>query len=160
MRRRRARRDPATIAPAERRPEDWEALEEVDPSALLDLERRIARKLARHEVCGPMVLLLESMKPLSFIASQAMVVCQPAVQSVLEVKDYYTFRKLLEDRGRVEDLVRAIETEEEKRLARIHARRDRLRDSRVLTRSHAAWLAGRTRGDGGNRDGLAEQPRA
>jgi hypothetical protein len=151
---------PSTIPPAERRPEDWEALEEVDPAALINLEGRIARRVARYEMCGPMVLLLESMKPLSFIASQALVVAQPAVQSVLELKDYYTFRKLLEDRSRLEDLVRAIEVEEEKRLARIHAKRDRLADSRRVAASYAAWLAGRTLGDRGKRDGLAEHPRA
>jgi hypothetical protein len=158
--RRPARPDPSAIPPAERRPEDWEAIEEVDPLALVDLERRIARKVARHELCGPVVLLLESMKPLSFIASQALVVCQPAVQSMLEVRDYYTFRKLLEDRRRLEDLVRAVEAEEEKRLARIHAKRDRLRDARGVAGGYAAWLAARGRRDKGKADGLAKQPRA
>ncbi len=151
---------PDEIPPHLRTPADWEAIEEIDPAALDDLERRIARKVSRWEIGGPAVLVLESMKPVTYIASQALVVGGPLVQSLVEIRDYYTFRKLLENRDRVEELVQAIEAEEETRLGRAAARRARRGDSRALCRRYRAWLAGRGRRERGVRPGVAKQPRA
>lgn len=132
----------AGVSAPEPRPrtlEEWQAIEEIDPLALTELEGRIASKLRRWEMGGPAILLLESMKPVSWIASQVMAFAQPFTQAVLNAQDVYTMRKLLEDRKRLEELIQRIESEEESRLLRATSCR-RLRDgARGRAQRFLAW---------------------
>lgn len=85
-------------------------------------ERRIMDKVAAMVVdkglAAPAILFLESSKPLSFLASQAMVFLQPFVEAVLPAKDYRAFQQMLEKRENVERLLQRIEELEDERLDR------------------------------------------
>lgn len=78
------------------------------PEDLALLERVAARVVELHlEV--PAVLTLESVRPLSFVAGQAMVFFQPMVQALLRFDDYRRFAALLERRESLERLTSLIE---------------------------------------------------
>ena len=78
------------------------------------LERVAARVVElRLEVAA--VLALESVRPLSFVAGQAMVFFQPLVQALLRFDDYRRFAGLLEHRESLDRLVSLIERRAEAR---------------------------------------------
>ncbi|MCC6962444.1 MAG: hypothetical protein IT585_04250 [candidate division Zixibacteria bacterium] len=74
--------------------------------AILD---KAARKVVQWKMTVPAIMTLESVKPLNFIGSQAMVFFEPIVQSVFSIKDYETFRTMLERRETLELLLLRIE---------------------------------------------------
>ena len=88
------------------------------PGDLALLERVAARVVELHlEV--PAILTLESVRPLSFVASQAMIFFQPLVQALLRFGDYQRFAALAERRDALEALTALIERRaEESRAAR------------------------------------------
>jgi len=57
----------------------------------------------------PAIIFFESVKPMNFIGSQAMVFFEPIVQGLFEFKDYTTFRQALEKRTTLEILIQRIE---------------------------------------------------
>ncbi|MGB5106505.1 MAG: hypothetical protein WBP29_14935 [Candidatus Zixiibacteriota bacterium] len=77
-----------------------------DERALVD---RVAKKVVEWKMAIPAIMTLESMKPLNFIGAQAMIFFEPIVQSLLNLKDYDTFRAMLERRESVELLLLRIE---------------------------------------------------
>ena len=87
---------------------------EGDEALLLAVATRVVR--LRMEV--PAVLFLESMKPLSFVGSQAMVFFQPFAQSLFPWNQYERFTELLADRDNLERLTRLIEAEADAREVR------------------------------------------
>lgn len=84
-----------------------------DDNRLTDEELAVLEKVARKAVdrgwTVPSILFLESVKPLNYIASQALVFFEPIVQTLLNLKDYDTFRTALERRESVEVLIVKIE---------------------------------------------------
>ncbi len=82
-----------------------EALPE-DESRVLD---KLAGKVVEKGMTVPAILFLESVKPLNFIGSQAMVFFEPIVQTVFNIKDYDTLRQALEKRQTIEILLQKIE---------------------------------------------------
>ena len=96
------------------------------PEEPSEQERRIIEKTARRLVdmrmAAPAIFVLESMKPLSFVASQGLLFLQPIVESILTVPEYQAFQRMLENRENVERLLQRIEEMEDERLA---ARRTR-----------------------------------
>ena len=66
----------------------------------------------------PAIVFLESVKPLNYIGSQAMVFFEPIVQSLFNLKDYDTFRSALEKRQSVEIMIQKIEAYDVVALAR------------------------------------------
>jgi hypothetical protein len=94
------------------------------PPEHVALMERVATSLVVRGLAAPAIFVLETMKPLSFVASQALVALEPFVQSVLSVPDFTTFRELLEDRRNVERLLQRIEAlEDERQRAEGEARR-------------------------------------
>jgi hypothetical protein len=78
-----------------------------DDKQLLD---RLADSLARRRLVTPAIFLLESMRPLSFVASQAMVFFRPLLDAVLRRPETWDrLSALLARRGAVELLVRRLE---------------------------------------------------
>ena len=73
---------------------------------------RLARWLARRSLSVPAILFLESVKPLTFVGSQAMFFFEPMVKIFVGGAGYTRFARLMEDRGNVEVFLRAIETAE------------------------------------------------
>lgn len=70
---------------------------------------RAAKKVVEWRMTVPAILFLESVKPLNYIGSQALVFFEPLVQTVFSIKDYDTFRTALEKRESIEALLRKIE---------------------------------------------------
>jgi len=77
-----------------------------DENAVLE---KLAHKVVDRGMTVPAILFLESVKPLNYIGSQAMVFFEPIVQSVFNFKDYDTMRIALEKRETLEILLVKIE---------------------------------------------------
>ena len=76
------------------------------------LLERMARWLAERRLSVPAVLFLESVKPLHFVGSQALIFFEPMVKAVSSGKEYGRFASILESREGVESFLVLIETEE------------------------------------------------
>ena len=82
---------------------------------------KAAKKVVQWKMTVPAIIFLESVKPLNYIGSQALVFFEPIVQSVFSIKDYDTFRSALEKRESIEVLLHKIEA-----LDAVAYRRDKL----------------------------------
>ena len=72
----------------------------------------------------PAILALETSKPMTVIASQALVFFEPMIQTIFGFSDYRRFTTLVERRDVMETLIRRIETQaEQARAKRAEARR-------------------------------------
>ena len=69
---------------------------------------KIARKVIYWKMSVPAILFLESVKPLNYIGSQMMAFFEPFVQTLFSWKDYEDFRKMMEERGTIEILLKKI----------------------------------------------------
>jgi hypothetical protein len=73
------------------------------------LLERVAARVVELRLDVPAVLTLESVRPLSFVAGQAMLFFQPMVQALLRFDDYRRFAALLERRETLDLLTSLIE---------------------------------------------------
>ena len=84
-----------------------------DPALTPD-ERRVLERLADRVVElhmeVPAILTLETARPLSLVAGQAMTFFEPFVQAIFRVSDYRLYASLVERREAIELLARMIET--------------------------------------------------
>ncbi len=71
----------------------------------------------QRRLAAPAIFLLESSKPLSFIASQGLVFLGPFIDAAFEVPQYDAFCRMIESRENVEKLTRRIEELEDERLS-------------------------------------------
>lgn len=76
---------------------------------------RISGRIVRMGLAVPAIFFLESVKPLSFIGSQALVFFEPFVKAFLDIKSYDRFTELMEDRKNLERLITMIEGGEAER---------------------------------------------
>jgi hypothetical protein len=76
---------------------------------------RLARTVVDRQMAVPAVLLLESSKPLAFLGSQMLRFLEPSVRTLCDRPEYAVVTQILEDRDKVEHLLRRIETLEEMR---------------------------------------------
>ena len=77
-----------------------------DDLALLD---RLAARIVELRLETPAILTLESTRPLSLVAGQAMLFFEPFVQSVFRFTEYRRVAQLIERRDALETLTRRIE---------------------------------------------------
>jgi hypothetical protein len=70
---------------------------------------KLAQKVVQWRMAAPAILFLESVKPLNYIGSQAMVFFEPVVQTIFSFRDYDTLRAAMEKRECVEILLQKIE---------------------------------------------------
>jgi hypothetical protein len=91
---------------------------------------RIARAVVERQMTVPAIMLLESVKPLSFLGNQLLIFLDPIVSLVVTSRDYYAFVRMLDDRENLEKLLVAIEEEN----ARIDALRKAEKASRPKRR--------------------------
>lgn len=71
---------------------------------------KIADLVVRRGFTVPAILSLETVKPLNYIGSQAMVFMEPFVQAIFkDISKYNTFRRMMEQRDNVERLLQKIE---------------------------------------------------
>jgi hypothetical protein len=83
-----------------------EAVLSPEDGALLD---KIARKVADRGMAAPAIFFLESIKPLNFVASQAMIFFGPILTSFFSRPEYDRLAAILEDRRSIEALLTRIE---------------------------------------------------
>jgi hypothetical protein len=74
--------------------------------ALLD---RLAARIVELHLEVPAILALESGRPLSVVAGQAMLFFEPLVQSLFSFSDYRRYAAIIQRRESIEDLIRRIE---------------------------------------------------
>lgn len=86
-------------------PEGGDTLTEEEHAVL----EKLAHKTVDKGMTVPAILFLESIKPLNFITSQALVFFEPIVQSIFNFRDYDNLRTALEKRESIEILLRKIE---------------------------------------------------
>ncbi|HUT32088.1 MAG TPA: hypothetical protein VNE39_01295 [Planctomycetota bacterium] len=80
-----------------------------------ELLAQLALAIARRRMVGPAILFLESLRPLSYIGSQAMLFLRPFLTPLLNAERYDRLAEILERREGIEALVKAIERVSEKR---------------------------------------------
>jgi hypothetical protein len=91
------------------------AADEQPTARQRDLLQTVADKLIARRLEAPAILFLESLKPLSFLTAQGLIVLGPLLQPLLSVKDYDLLTESLENRDNLEWLIRRLEDAEEKR---------------------------------------------
>jgi len=93
----------------------------AEDQALLD---RLAARVVELRMEVPAILALETAKPMTVVASQALVFFEPLIQSVFRFSDYRRFTGLIERRDVMESLIRRVEDRaEQARTLRAEARR-------------------------------------
>ncbi len=83
----------------------------------------------------PAILTLESVKPLSFVGSQALYFFEPMVRAFVSVPDYERFAALVERRDTLETLLVKIEARDEATRAEERADKARRRAERDAERN-------------------------
>jgi hypothetical protein len=87
-------------------PPDGEALSADEQEILY----KISEFIVRRGFTVPAILTLESVKPLNYIGSQAMVFLEPFVHALFkDISKYNTLRRMMEKRDNVERLLQKIE---------------------------------------------------
>jgi len=74
-----------------------------------ELLRQLAVAIARRRMVTPAVLFLESLRPLSYMGSQAMIFLKPFLTPFFNPQRYDRLAEILERREGIEALVQAIE---------------------------------------------------
>jgi hypothetical protein len=74
-----------------------------------ELLDRIARQVVARRLTAPVILFLESMKPLSFLGGQTLLFFSPFVRVVVNTSSYDAFAEAMESRENVEYLIGLIE---------------------------------------------------
>ena len=80
-----------------------------------ELLEATAKAIVDRGLAAPAIFLLESSKPLSFVASQGLVFLGPFVDAALSVPHYDAFCRMMENRENVEKLIQRIEQLEDER---------------------------------------------
>jgi len=70
---------------------------------------RLAAKVVARQMAGPAILFLESVRPLNYIGSQALVFLRPFLEPFFNPADTRRLAQILERRAGLRALVRAIE---------------------------------------------------
>ncbi len=81
-------------------------LSDEERDAILE---RIAQGIVRRGMAAPAVLFLELNKPLSFVASQSLIVLTPFLAPFVGIENVHRYSRLLEKRENVELLIERIE---------------------------------------------------
>lgn len=76
---------------------------------------RLALAIARRRMVAPAVIFLESLRPLSYVGSQAMLFLRPFLTPLFNAASYDRLAEILERREGIEELVKAIERVDEDR---------------------------------------------
>jgi hypothetical protein len=87
--------------------------------------------VVRYRMTVPAILFLESVKPLSFIGSQAMYFFEPMVRALFAVPEYERFAAKMERRENIEALLVVIERRDDTERREEQERRKAARAARA-----------------------------
>ena len=79
----------------------------------IDLFEKLSNAITRRRLTTPAVLFLESVRPLNFIGSQAMVFFAPMVHALFTARQYDLIQQALEHRETIAWLLDLLEAKEE-----------------------------------------------
>jgi hypothetical protein len=79
------------------------------------LIEHLTEQISRWRLTMPAILLLQVTRPLSFIASQGLLLCQPLLSFVYDAPRVADYAELLADRASMDRLVTRLEEEEHTR---------------------------------------------
>jgi hypothetical protein len=82
------------------------------PERQKELLEKIADQIVKRKMTVPAIMFFESIKPLSFVGSQALVFLQPIIQAFLNRREYDEIVLMMEERENVEKLLCEIERQE------------------------------------------------
>ena len=85
---------------------EGEKLEDCDT----DLIRKLADYVVRRNMSVPAIMLLESVRPLNYVGSQAMVFFKPIISRFFTSAEYDKLTTILERREVIDLLIKEIET--------------------------------------------------
>ena len=105
-----------------KRPESPEPLPPTQEPTDEELIEKVAQEVVARHLAAPATFLLESSKPISFIASQGLVVLGPFVDAALDVPSYDAFVRMMEKRENLDRLLVRIEELEDDRLNKARVR--------------------------------------
>jgi hypothetical protein len=108
-----------------------------DEERILD---KLATKVVERRMAVPAIMFLESIKPLNYIGSQAMVFFEPIIQSIFNFKDYDTLRQALEKRETIEILLLKIEDMDAVTFAREKRIKKNMKQQKKSWRWYQRWL--------------------
>jgi hypothetical protein len=91
------------------------AEEEIPPERKRALIEKLAQEIVDRRLGVPAIMFLETVKPLSFLGSQALIFVEPIIQSIFSFKSYREITLMLENRENVELLMQEIEHRERDR---------------------------------------------
>ncbi len=86
---------------------------DIQPQKRTELISKFAQEIVDRRLAIPAIMFIETVKPLSFLGSQAMVFFEPIIQSVFAFKSYREISLLLENRQNLEILMQEIEKREQ-----------------------------------------------
>ncbi len=75
---------------------------------------KVLKTVIKRRLTAPVLFTLESCKPLSFLASQTLIVFEPIIRTVLSVADYEVFARAIGERDNIEWMIRQLEMVEER----------------------------------------------
>ena len=114
-------------------------LGEVPPERARELVAKIAHQIVKRKMSVPAIMFFESVKPLSFVGSQALIFFQPMVQAFLNRREYDEFAVMMEDRENVELLLQEIERQEAEWQAKERTERDEAKKLRKAQGKKTWW---------------------
>ena len=79
------------------------------------LIEHLTELISRWRLTVPAILLLQATRPLAFIASQGLLLCQPLLSFVYDAPRIEGYAELLADRASIDRLVSRLEEEEHAR---------------------------------------------
>ena len=79
------------------------------------LIEQLTEQISRWRLTMPAILLLQVTRPLSLIASQGLLLCQPFLSFVYDAPRVADYAEMLADRANIDRLVARLEAEEEAR---------------------------------------------
>lgn len=85
------------------------AEEDIPQERKQALIEKLAQEIVDRRLAVPAIMLLETVKPLSFLGSQALIFIEPIVQSIFSFKSYREFTLMMENRENIELLMQEIE---------------------------------------------------
>jgi len=83
-----------------------------------ELLEKIADRIVKYRMAMPAILFLESVKPLNYVGSQAMVFLAPIVHSLFSAREYDEVQQALEHRETISYFIDMLEEKENEVLKR------------------------------------------
>lgn len=108
-----------------------------EQEAVLD---KVAFQVVKRGMTVPAIVFLESIKPLNYIGSQAMVFFEPIVQTVFNWRDYDALRMALERRESIEILIRKVEAEDAVTLKKERAVKKYVKEQKKSWKWYQKWF--------------------